>query len=494
LPQGLTETQNAAPSTTQEKRQRGRPFGSTKENQRKKKQKVLWRPQPKQVEALLRTEYEILYGGARGGGKSAAGRAWLLYPFYDFNAKKLTLEDLKQYRALIIRLNAKDLSDWVDKAREMYEPLGAQFVGSPIEIRWPSGPIFRTGHLKDENAYTQYQGHEYQKMLIEELTQIPDENSYEKLISSCRSTVPGIDAQIFATTNPGNIGHNWVKKRWHIEDKTSWSKPILGMSAVIQDKLIERFRIFIHATVEDNPKLIEADPGYVAQLESIADPNLKKAWRDGDWDDPIIPGQIYKDELDAAREQGRLTQVPYDTRYPVHTYWDIGAGDATAIWFLQYTGASWKAIDFYTDRGKGFSHYKQVLDNKKYIYGQHFGPHDLLKRQMTGTIEAQTIADIARSLGINFYILPKEEVNKGILTVKEKFSLVSFDEEKCKLGLDALRAYRREWDEDKQMFTDKPIHDWASDAADAFRQWAMAPEPANGSSPDYQMYSQQSYS
>lgn len=472
----------------------GRPKGSTKANTKAKKQTILWQPQPKQVEALERPEYEILYGGARGGGKTAAGIGWLLYPFTDFRQGLIEASDLKKYRALIIRLNAKDLSDWIDKAKNIYEPLGAQFVGAPVEIRWPNGAIFRTGHLNDENAYTQYQGHEYQRMVIEELTQIPSEDSYEKLISSCRSTVKGIDAQVFNTTNPGNVGHDWVKKRWNIDDKFSWGKPMLGMSAInpLNGTLIERFRIFIHAKIEDNPKLMESDPGYVAMLESIGDENLKKSWRDGDWDDPVIPGQIYKDELDKAMAEGRIGLAPYDTRYPVHTYWDIGVSDKTCIWFMQWTGLHWRAIDFEWDNGKGFLHYRNLLESKPYHYGQHFAPHDIRKRVMTGAIEAESLVDIARTLGINFYILPKEDANRGIYTVKEKFALVYFDEENCKFGLDALKAYRREWDDDKKMFTEKPLHDWASDPADAFRYWAMAPEPAlpNDNSSEFGLYSQ----
>lgn len=72
----------------------------------------------------------------------------------------------------------------------MYLPTKAEFAGNPAEIKFPSGAIIRTGHLKDENAYSKYQGHEYQKILIEELTHIPRESDYEKLLGSCRSTVP----------------------------------------------------------------------------------------------------------------------------------------------------------------------------------------------------------------------------------------------------------------------------------------------------------------
>lgn len=470
------DTVNKIIDTTPKKK--GRPKGSVKN-----KVNIIWAPQPKQEEALVRNEFEILYGGARGGGKTDAGQAWLLYE-----------KDKPKFRALVIRQNAKDLNDWLDRAKTMYRFTGAEFVGSPMEIRFPSGAKIRTGHLKDENAYTQYQGHEYQKMLIEELTQIPSENLYEKLIASCRSTVEGIDPQVFCTTNPGEIGHTWVKKRWRIEDKANWGKPFLAMTAVVGDKIINRERIFIHSKVEDNPKLVEMDPGYVAMLESLSDENLKKSWREGSWDDPVIPGQIYKDELEAAKRDGRIGQVPYDSRYPVHTYWDIGVGDNMAIWFMQFTGGHWKAIEYYQNSGKGFSHYRDVLNDRGYFYGQHFGPHDLRKRQVSSGEMAETITDIAQQLGINFYILPKEAVNKGILTVKEKFGLVHFDEKKCEIGLEALKTYHREYDEEAKTFSDKPVHDWSSNGADAFRYWAMAPEPVVGElQSDFSLYSQQTY-
>jgi len=93
----------------------------------------------------------------------------------------------------------------------MYQGLGGVYVNGYFEF--PSGAKIILGHLKDDNAYTKYQGHEYQKMLIEELTQIVNEKQYEMLIASCRSTIPDITAQVFSTTNPDGLGRKWVKKR-----------------------------------------------------------------------------------------------------------------------------------------------------------------------------------------------------------------------------------------------------------------------------------------
>lgn len=224
-----------------------------------------WKPQPKQIQAMIRKEFEILYGGARGGGKTEAGIVWLTYPEYRNNPR---------YRALTIRKQADDLKDWVDRAYVLYRRVGAKKVGTPPEFHFPSGAIIRTGHLRDEDAYEKYQGHEYQRMLIEELTQIPEEVRYLQLISSCRSTVDGLRPQVFCTTNPGGPGHWWVRARFidPVPPGIPYTDPLSGRS-----------RIFIPATVDDNPILLEKDPSYIQFLDSL--PNgLREAWRYGSWD------------------------------------------------------------------------------------------------------------------------------------------------------------------------------------------------------------------
>lgn len=149
----------------------------------------------------------------------------------------------------------------------------ANVSGNPAEIRFPQGGVIRTGHLKDPSTYTKYVGHEYQKVLIEELTLIPSEDLYLKLLGSCRSTVPELKPQLLATTNPGNAGHRWVKQRW----------VDVARLKVYKDPDSGRTRIFIPAKVEDNPTLMEVDPGYVQFLDSLPE-QLRKAWRHGDWD------------------------------------------------------------------------------------------------------------------------------------------------------------------------------------------------------------------
>lgn len=235
--------------------------------------KVFWSPHPgPQEEALRRSEFEILYGGARGGGKTDAGQVWLVEPQYLQNPL---------YRFLVLRKRSKDLSDWVERAKRMYAPLGAQVTGNPPMFRFPSGALGRTGHLGDKDAYDQFIGHEYQKMLIEELTLIPSEESYTKLLGSCRSTVPGLAPQFFATTNPGNAGHIWVKNRW-IQH---------GAYTPYRDPETGRWRIYIPAKVNDNPTLMDNDPGYYLWLKGLPE-KLRRMWLDGDWD--VFEGQFFE--------------------------------------------------------------------------------------------------------------------------------------------------------------------------------------------------------
>ena len=467
MPHSEEKTLNPSPTPPVEKRKRGRPFGSTKN-----KKFVIWSPQPKQTLALTRPEFEILYGGARGGGKTDAGMAWLLAPIAN-----------PRYRALVIRLNAKDLNDWIDRAQRMYAGTGAVFKGQPTEIHFPSGAIIRTGHLKDENAYTQYQGHEYQRILIEELTQIPSESSYEQLISSCRST-SDISPRVFCTTNPGNIGHKWVKERWsiHLNENGEYDP-------VIITETTRGNRAFVHATVDDNAVLQEKDPTYVAGLEALADENLRKAWRFGSWDNPMIEGAVYKSEIDAAWKAGRVTEVKWDPRHPVHTYWDIGVADQTVVGFFQKVGTAWYMIDYYEDSGKGLGHYVQIVKAKPYFYGSHFAPHDMDHREWTS---GQSRRATAEALGLYFTIVPKMSIEEGIDAVRMKFSLLWIDKSLDKF-LDAIAAYRYEQDDKLGSFKPKPLHDWSSHAADMLRYWAVALDPIlpDQVSHDYGLYKEQ---
>lgn len=186
--------------------------------------------------------------------------------------------------------------------------------------------------------------------------------------------------------------------------------------------------------------------------------------------DAAITGAYYARELTQAEEQGRITRVPYDPALKVHTAWDLGVSDNTTIWFYQAIGREVRVIDHYTASGYGLDHYARVLQEKRYLYGKHIGPHDIKVREFgTGRSRIET----ARGLGINFVVCPDLSVEDGISAVRMMLPRMWFDAEKCANGLDSLKQYREKIDEKRQISLG-PLHDWTSHDADAFRYLCVA--------------------
>jgi hypothetical protein len=187
-----------------------------------------------------------------------------------------------------------------------------------------------------------------------------------------------------------------------------------------------------------------------------------------------IIGAYYGKLLADADDAGRITRVPYDPAYPVHTAWDLGINDSTAIWFAQiFRGGSVHIVDYYENGGVGLDHYAEILRQKDYHYGDHLAPHDIEVRELgSGKSRLET----AFSLGIRFRVVPKIKVADGINAARMMMPKCLFDRDKCNDGVEMLRQYRQEWDERKKVFRDHPRHDFTSHAADAFRYLAVGLE------------------
>jgi len=182
-------------------------------------------------------------------------------------------------------------------------------------------------------------------------------------------------------------------------------------------------------------------------------------------------GAYYSLEMRDANAQGRITAVPYETGSPVITAWDLGIGDTTAIWFAQMIGPETRLIDHYEASGVGLDHYVRVLQQKGYIYDQHILPHDVRVRELgSGKSRLETL----QSLGLNnIQIAPQLNVDDGIQASRSLLATCWFDAEKCAHGIDALRAYHREYDDNNRVWKGRPAHDWSSHSADAFRYLAV---------------------
>ncbi|HEX8874961.1 MAG TPA: PBSX family phage terminase large subunit [Nitrosospira sp.] len=186
-----------------------------------------------------------------------------------------------------------------------------------------------------------------------------------------------------------------------------------------------------------------------------------------------LDGAIYARELRLAQEEGRIRSVPYDAAKPVHTFFDLGWADSTSIWFAQTVSGELRLIDYYGNNQMPIQHYIGVLQNKGYLYGTDWLPHDArAKEQGSG----RSIEEIMIAAGRNVRIVPKLSVPDGINAARTIFSRCYFDEQKCAEGLQSLRHYRYDVDPDTKRFSDRPLHDWSSHAADAFRYLAVAIE------------------
>lgn len=179
-----------------------------------------------------------------------------------------------------------------------------------------------------------------------------------------------------------------------------------------------------------------------------------------------IQGAYYATQIQRAYDEGRIRNVPWDATIPVHTYWDLGVGDATAIWFVQFAGEDIRMIDYYEASGEGLQHYISVLSEKEYVYRDHFAPHDIEVREL-GTGKSRK--EIAAKLGIRFRVAPKLSLDDGIQAVRTIFNRCYFDEGRCRRGLEALKQYHKEYDEKSKTYKSRPKHDWSSHGADAFR-------------------------
>ena len=189
------------------------------------------------------------------------------------------------------------------------------------------------------------------------------------------------------------------------------------------------------------------------------------------FESPVI-GAIYAGEVSIAQMDGRVAKVPWDKALPVHTAWDLGVGDATAIWFCQASGTEIRLIDYYEASGVGLEHYAKVLKDKPYTYGDHWAPHDIEVRDWSAN--GRTRLQVAASLGVQFRIAPKVSLEDGINAVRMLFHRFWFDERGCERGLLALQHYRRDFSDRLGELKPQPVHDKYSHGADALRYLALS--------------------
>jgi phage terminase large subunit len=218
------------------------------------------------------------------------------------------------------------------------------------------------------------------------------------------------------------------------------------------------------------------DEHYLAQARAVMTPDEYAQEFECSFE-ASVKGAIYAKELEQAREAKRITSVPWDPVLPVDTDWDLGIGDAMAIWFSQSTrGGEVRLIDYCEGSGEGFPYYAGILKAKPYTYGTHWAPHDIQVRELSS---GRSRLEVAAQMGIKFQLTPRihkgagNEVEEGIHAVRMLFPRLWFDEVKCQQGLEALMHYRRDYNQRLDEFKATPVHDWASHGSDALRGLAV---------------------
>ena len=230
---------------------------------------VIWQPLPGSQQRMLSCPFhEVLLEGNRGGGKTDT----LLMSFAQYVGQGFG----DQWRGVIFRLTYPQLADLETKALRWFRQIFPEARYNRSEHYWtfPDGETLLFRYGSKEADYWNYHGHAYPFLGFEELTNWADDSFYESMLSTCRSTVPGIPRIVRSTTNPYGVGHSWVKERFQIgtiPPETPFGEP-------------GKERLYIHSSLFENTILTEADPDYLKTLQNLKDPNRRAAWLDGSWD------------------------------------------------------------------------------------------------------------------------------------------------------------------------------------------------------------------
>lgn len=379
--------------------------------------------------------YKVLYGG-RGGAKSHS------------IAKALLIKGMQEkHRILCARELQKSIKDSVHKllADQINElGLDSHYEVQQATIKGKNGTEFFFEGLRHSTA--QIKSYEGITILWVEEAQTTSNSSWELVIPTIRKE----GSEIWVSFNP------------ELEDDATFKRFIVDPPT---DSFIQKINWrdnpwFPEVLKQEMLDLKKRDP---AAYEVVWEGHCRQA----------VEGAIFADELNVVHEENRILNIPYDSKKPVNTFWDLGYGDQTSIWFIQKFGFEYRVIDFYQNARKKLEHYVQVMQNKEYIYGTDYLPHDGNNNHLTGLTVEETLLDIGRTVEI----VPRCSIKVDSLNAARTiFPMCYFDKTKCADGLQALRRYRYKVDPDTGRVSKEPLHDEYSNGADAFQTFAAAPD------------------
>lgn len=340
-----------------------------------------------------------------------------------------------------------------DIAKKMARDIpGVQFNESDLIIRYPNGSkLFLAGSDNPDSL----RGIALWGVGFDEYPQQPS-NIFSEIISKCLADHLGY-AIFFGTPKGKNEFYRILQ---NAQGNKEWTVIVRTIDDSLRDEqgeTIDNLRV----ALEDDRKLVEQ--GLMTEDE------FQQEWYCSF--DASVKGAYYAREIRAARENGRIKVVPYDTALKVHTVWDLGVGKNLAVGFYQGTMNERRMIDYWEgDPTDGLQQAALMLQDKKYVYGKHFAPHDIHAKEIT---TGKTRLDTAREFGIHFEVVPSVSVDAGIEKGRLFWSKLWVDEKNCALWIDAISQYRQAWDDKRGCFIETPVHDWTSHPGDVHRYAAL---------------------
>lgn len=438
---------------------------------------------PKQQVYLSSRAHFLLYGGAAGGGKTHVAIMDMLG--LNNPGDGMRAIDFPYYQGLILRRTMPEIKDVIERSKQLYpkygrcEKTGKAPTWSEKHGMWffPSGAKIRMGFLERDDDWLRYQGWEYQRICFEELTHWSTNRPFMNLNGRLRKPKDSpIQIGMRATTNPGGVGHAWVRKFWQISDDGEPTRFSVPMEVEINDVVhtVNAERQFIPALLDDNPYVDQV--AYAAALEDpMMSEQMKRAMRFGRWDVVDLRGLAYSEQLNGLNAGDHIRDVPYNPLHPVNTFWDLGVADKVAVWFHQRINGVDYFIDYYEANNRGLKDHWIELTSRGYNYGCHFLPHDANARKHNLEGAIMTIVEIFEALGMrNIQVVPRTYyLAQAIEQVRTVLPRCYFDRYKTERGLECLTNYGFPVKSDGSL-GGTPRHDQFSHGADAYRQFAQA--------------------
>lgn len=299
---------------------------------------VTWAPQPGSQEAFLSCpDYEVLYEGTRGPGKTDA----LLMDFGQDVGKGWGPE----WRGVLFRKSYPELQDVIDKSKKWFPLIwpNAFFNEAKTFWEWPTGEKLFFRQFAKPGDYWSYHGHAYPWIGWEELTTWASDACYKSMFACSRSTKVGMPRKVRATTNPHGVGHNWVKMRWRLPLLPGYIVGKLITNSVDEEGNVEPPRRAIRGRLQENKILLHADPGYIQRISAAASsPQQRRAWLEGDWD--IVAGGMFDDLWEPEHHIIPAFTIPREWR--IDRSFDWGSSKPFSIgWWAESDGSDVRTAD-----------------------------------------------------------------------------------------------------------------------------------------------------